>query len=57
MFLYLLLLPVVLARPSITLCMMVRDESAVIEETLLNMLPYIDRYDITDTGSTDRQKG
>ena len=53
MFLYLLLLPVVLARPSITLCMMVRDESVVIEETLLNMLPYIDRYDITDTGSTD----
>lgn len=57
MFLYLLLLPVVLARPSITLCMMVRDESAVIEETLINMLPYIDRYDITDTGSTDGTPG
>ena len=33
--------------------MMVKDELEVIEETLLNLLPYIDRYDITDTGSTD----
>ena len=41
------------SRPSVTLCMMVKDETKVIEETLLNLLPYIDRYDITDTGSTD----
>jgi len=37
----------------ITLCMIVKDETHIIEECLKSMLPYIDRYDITDTGSTD----
>ena len=41
-------------RPvSVTLCMIVKDESHIIKECLESMLPYIDRYDITDTGSTD----
>jgi len=41
-------------RPvSVTLCMIVKDESHVVKECLESMLPYIDRYDITDTGSTD----
>ena len=38
---------------TITLCMIVKDETHIIEECLNSMLPYIDRYDITDTGSTD----
>lgn len=38
---------------SITLCMIVKDESHIIRECLNSMLPYIDRYDITDTGSSD----
>ena len=38
---------------TITLCMIVKDETHIIEECLESMLPYIDRYDITDTGSTD----
>tara|TARA_R100001163_G_C5068182_1_gene208097 strand:- start:1703 stop:3028 length:1326 start_codon:yes stop_codon:yes gene_type:complete len=38
---------------SVTLCMIVKDESHIIKECLESMLPYIDRYDITDTGSTD----
>jgi glycosyltransferase involved in cell wall biosynthesis len=38
---------------TITLCMIVKDESHIIKECLTSMLPYIDRYDITDTGSTD----
>ena len=38
---------------TITLCMIVKDETHIIEECLKSMLPYIDRYDITDTGSTD----
>tara|TARA_Y100000034_G_scaffold68001_1_gene82051 strand:- start:1136 stop:2440 length:1305 start_codon:yes stop_codon:yes gene_type:complete len=37
----------------ITLCMIVKDETHIIKECLNSMLPYIDRYDITDTGSTD----
>ena len=41
-------------RPAtVTLCMIVKDESHIIKECLESMLPYIDRYDITDTGSTD----
>lgn len=41
-------------RPkTITLCMIVKNESHIITECLQSMLPYIDRYDITDTGSTD----
>jgi glycosyltransferase involved in cell wall biosynthesis len=33
--------------------MIVKDETHVIEECLRSMAKYIDRYDITDTGSTD----
>ena len=41
-------------RPkTVTLCMIVKNESHIITECLQSMLPYIDRYDITDTGSTD----
>ena len=32
--------------------MIVKDETHIIEECLKSMLPYIDRHDITDTGST-----
>ena len=42
-----------MSRPTVTLCMIVKDESHIIKECLKSMLPYIDRYDITDTGSTD----
>ena len=38
---------------TITLCMIVKDETHIVKECLTSMLPYIDRYDITDTGSTD----
>ena len=38
---------------SVTLCLIVKNESHIIKECLESMLPYIDRYDITDTGSTD----
>jgi len=37
----------------IGLCMIVKDESHIIEETLRGVLPLIDSYAITDTGSTD----
>ncbi len=40
-------------NPTITLCMIVKNESAVILQCLESMSKYIDRYDITDTGSTD----
>jgi len=42
-----------MAKPTLTLCMIVKDETHVIERCLKSMAPYIDRYDITDTGSTD----
>ena len=38
---------------SVTLCMIVKNETHIVKECLESMLPYIDRYDITDTGSTD----
>ena len=38
---------------TVSLCMIVKDETHIIKECLSSMLPYIDRYDITDTGSTD----
>jgi len=41
------------AGTTITLCMIVKNESHIIRECLESMLPYIDRYDITDTGSDD----
>ena len=40
-------------RPKITLCMIVKDETHIIQECLRSMAKYVDRYDITDTGSTD----
>ena len=40
-------------KPFLILCMIVKDESHVIEETLRNLTPYIDYYVINDTGSTD----
>jgi len=40
-------------KPTITLCMIVKNETAVIERCLRSMGPNVDRYDITDTGSTD----
>jgi glycosyltransferase involved in cell wall biosynthesis len=38
------------------LCMIVKDEEHIIGECIQSMLPYIDRYDISDTGSSDRTK-
>ena len=43
-------------KPTVTLCMIVKNESHIIHECLESMLPYIDRYDISDTGSTDNTK-
>jgi len=40
-------------KPQVTLCMIVKDETHVIEQCLRSMAKYVDRYDITDTGSTD----
>lgn len=45
-----------MSRPTVTLCMIVKNESHIIHESLQSMLPYIDRYDISDTGSTDNTK-
>ena len=42
-----------MSKPSITLCMIVKDETHIIEECLKSIAKYVDRYDITDTGSTD----
>ena len=33
--------------------MIVKDETHIIQECLRSMAKYVDRYDITDTGSTD----
>ena len=40
-------------KPTITLCMIVKNETHVIERCLRSVASSIDRYDITDTGSTD----
>lgn len=40
-------------KPVVTLCMIVKNETHIIEQCLKSIAPYIDRYDITDTGSTD----
>ncbi len=37
----------------VTLCMIVKNETHIIEECLRSMAKYVDRYDITDTGSDD----
>ncbi len=39
-----------------SLVMIVKDEEHIIKECLESMAPFIDRYDITDTGSTDKTK-
>ena len=39
--------------PRVTLCMIVKNEKDIILECLNSVYKYIDRYDITDTGSTD----
>jgi len=39
-----------------TLCMIVKDEEHIIKECLESMYKNVDRYDITDTGSTDKTK-
>ena len=39
-----------------TLVMIVKDEEHIIRECLESMCTHIDRYDITDTGSTDKTK-
>ncbi len=45
-----------MSRPTVTLCMIVKDEEHIIHECLDSMAKYVDRFDITDTGSTDRTK-
>ncbi len=45
-----------MSKPTVTLCMIVKNEEHVIKETLESMVENIDRYDITDTGSTDKTK-
>ena len=42
-----------MSKPTVTLCMIVKDESHIILDCLNSVAPSIDRYDITDTGSTD----
>ena len=42
-----------MSRPKVTLCMIVKDETHIIEQCLRSIAKYVDRYDITDTGSTD----
>lgn len=39
--------------PELTLCMIVKDEAGIIERCLASVKPYIKRYSILDTGSTD----
>ena len=43
-------------RPTVSLTMIVKDEEHIIRECLESIAPYIDRYDISDTGSTDKTK-
>ena len=43
-------------RPSVTLCMIVKNEEHIIKECLESIYKHIDRYDISDTGSTDKTK-
>lgn len=41
-------------RPHIRLCMIVKDEAAVIERCLKSVMPIVDSWVIIDTGSTDQ---
>lgn len=43
-------------KPTKSLVMIVKNEEHIIKECLESMAPHIDRYDITDTGSTDKTK-
>ena len=43
-------------RPTVTLCMIVKDEEHIITTCLESVYKHIDRYDITDTGSSDKTK-
>lgn len=43
-------------KPTVSLCMIVKDEEHIIHECLESIYKHIDRYDISDTGSTDRTK-
>ncbi len=40
-------------RPLLCLTMIVKDEASSIRDVLLNVLPFVDRWLILDTGSTD----
>ena len=42
-----------MTRPLLTLCMIVKDEAHTIARTLRSAKPYVDRWCILDTGSTD----
>ena len=42
-----------MARKTITLCMIVKNEAQIITDTLKSFTPYINYYVINDTGSTD----
>jgi glycosyltransferase involved in cell wall biosynthesis len=39
--------------PEITLCMIVKNEATIIERCLESVKPFVTRYEIVDTGSTD----
>ena len=39
--------------PTVSLCMIVKDESGVIERCLRSVLPFLDAWTVVDTGSTD----
>ena len=43
-------------RPTVTLCMIVKNEEHIITECLESIYKQVDRYDITDTGSSDKTK-
>ena len=45
-----------MAKPTKSLVMIVKNEEHIIKECLESMYKSIDRYDITDTGSTDKTK-
>jgi glycosyltransferase involved in cell wall biosynthesis len=44
------------SRPSLSLCMIVKNEEAYIAQCLLSVAPVVDEIIIVDTGSTDRTK-
>ena len=46
--------PVLRRVPTISLCMIVRDEERVLGDCLASVKPYVDEIIVVDTGSTDR---